>query len=158
MKRRAFITLALSGAAVAVTGCSSSGGARDGDGTGEGGSGAYGYDAATLQERIDSKTVYFEFDSSNIRSEDLPVLDAHASRLAGSGNRVRIEGHCDERGTREYNLALGERRANTVRRYLMSRGVASSQIEVVSYGEERPADPGHNETAWARNRRAFLDY
>ena len=86
------------------------------------------------------------------------MLDAHASRLASSGKRVVIEGHCDERGTREYNLALGERRANTVRRYLMSRGVSSSQIEVVSYGEERPADYGHNESAWSRNRRAFLDY
>jgi peptidoglycan-associated lipoprotein len=157
MKRRSFIALALSSPFVALVGCSSSGGSRDGDGA-DGAGGAYGYDAASLQERIDSKTVYFDFDSSNIRSEDLPVLDAHASRLASSGNRVRIEGHTDERGTREYNMALGERRANTVRRYLMSRGVASSQIEVVSYGEERPADPGHNETAWARNRRAFLDY
>lgn len=156
MKRRSFITLALTSPFIALAGCSSSGGSRDGDGAD--GAGAYGYDAASLQARIDSKTVYFEFDSSNIRSEDLPVLDAHASRLTSSGDRVRIEGHCDERGTREYNLALGERRANTVRRYLMSRGVASSQIEVVSYGEERPADPGHNETAWARNRRAFLDY
>lgn len=157
MKRRAFMTLALSGAVVAVTGCSSKGGARDEDGAG-GAGGAYGYDEASLQARIDSKTVYFEYDSSNIRGEDFPVLDAHASRLASSGDRVRIEGHCDERGTREYNLALGERRANTVRRYLMSRGVASSQIEVVSYGEERPADAGHNETAWSRNRRAYLDY
>lgn len=158
MKRRSFIALALTSPLVALTGCSSSGGSRDGDGADGTGAGAYGYDAATLQERIDSKTVYFEFDSSNIRSEDLPVLDEHASRLASSGDRVRIEGHCDERGTREYNLALGESRANTVRRYLMSRGVSSSQIEVVSYGEERPADAGHNETAWARNRRAFLDY
>lgn len=156
MKRRSFLALALTSPFIALAGCSSSGGSRDGDGAD--GAGAYGYDAASLQARIDSKTVYFEFDSSNIRSEDLPVLDAHASRLASSGDRVRLEGHCDERGTREYNLALGERRANTVRRYLMSRGVASSQIEVVSYGEERPADPGHNETAWARNRRAFLDY
>jgi peptidoglycan-associated lipoprotein len=156
MKRRSFIALALTSPFVALTGCSSSGGSRDGDGAD--GAGAYGYDEASLQARIDSKTVYFEYDSSNIRSEDLPVLDAHASRLASSGSRVRIEGHCDERGTREYNLALGESRANTVRRYLMSRGVASSQIEVVSYGEERPADPGHNETAWSRNRRAYLDY
>ena len=155
MKRRAFLTLALSGAAVAITGCSSRGGAKDDEGTG---TGAYGYDEASLQARIDSKTVYFEFDSSNIRAEDYPVLDAHASRLASSGKRVVIEGHCDERGTREYNLALGERRANTVRRYLMSRGVSSSQIEVVSYGEERPANYGHNESAWSRNRRAFLDY
>ena len=156
MKRRSFIALALTSPFIALAGCSSSGGSRDGDGAD--GAGAYGYDAASLQERIDSKTVYFEYDSSNIRSEDLPVLDAHASRLASSGDRVKIEGHCDERGTREYNLALGERRANTVRRYLMSRGVASSQIEVVSYGEERPADPGHNETAWSRNRRAYLAY
>jgi peptidoglycan-associated lipoprotein len=155
MKRRAFLALAVSGAVVTLTGCSSSGGSTDGEGAG---AGAYGYDDASLQARIDSKTVYFDFDSSNIRAEDYPVLDAHASNLASSGKRVVIEGHCDERGTREYNLALGERRANTVRRYLMSRGVSSSQIEVLSYGEERPADYGHNESAWSKNRRAYLDY
>ncbi|MEJ2308706.1 MAG: peptidoglycan-associated lipoprotein Pal [Gammaproteobacteria bacterium] len=155
MKRRAFLALAVSGAVVTLTGCSSSGGSMDGEGAG---AGAYGYDDASLQARIDSKTVYFDFDSSNIRAEDYPVLDAHASNLASSGKPVVIEGHCDERGTREYNLALGERRANTVRRYLMSRGVSSSQIEVLSYGEERPADYGHNESAWSKNRRAYLDY
>ena len=71
---------------------------------------------------------------------------------------VLIEGHCDERGTREYNLALGERRAEEIRKYLVSIGVSPQQIEVVSYGEERPEDPEHNEAAWARNRRAILIY
>lgn len=152
MKRRAFIALAMSGALVALGGCSSKGAKDDDDGAL-----SSGYDSASLQARINSKTVYFEFDSSNIRPEDYPVLDAHATRLAG-GKSVVIEGHCDERGTREYNLALGERRANAVRRYLMSRGVSSSQIEVVSFGEERPASYAHNESAWSQNRRAYLDY
>jgi peptidoglycan-associated lipoprotein len=69
-----------------------------------------------------------------------------------------IEGHADERGTREYNLALGERRANAIRSFLTAAGVSSTQIETVSYGEERPDDPGHSEAAWARNRRAVLVY
>ena len=155
MKRRELIVLVLAGATLAITGCSSTG-VKDDEGAD-----ARGYDdayAASLEARINSKTVYFEFDSSNIRSEDYPVLDAHASRLAKSGTNVTIQGHCDERGTREYNLALGERRANTVRRYLMSRGVASSQMDTLSYGEERPASSGHNESAWSQNRRAYLDY
>ncbi|MDE0179549.1 MAG: OmpA family protein, partial [Gammaproteobacteria bacterium] len=71
---------------------------------------------------------------------------------------VNIEGHCDERGTREYNLALGERRSEAVRRYLISAGVRSTQIETVSFGEERPVDPGHDESAWAKNRRAEMSY
>ena len=72
--------------------------------------------------------------------------------------RLVIEGHCDERGTREYNLALGERRANAVTSFLISAGVRRSQIETVSYGEERPDDPGHDEAAWGKNRRAVVIY
>ena len=74
------------------------------------------------------------------------------------GKRITIEGHADERGTREYNLALGERRADAVRSFLTSAGVERRQIETVSYGEERPEDPGHDEGAWARNRRAIMIY
>lgn len=97
--------------------------------------------------------VYFDFDMYEIRSDAMPVLDAQAAWLRQYPNvKVRIEGNCDERGTREYNLALGARRANAVRDYLASRGVASSRIVTLSWGKERPVDPGSNEDAWARNR------
>lgn len=97
--------------------------------------------------------VYFDLDSYDLVGQALPVLDAQAAWLRQYPNvRVRIEGNCDERGTREYNLALGARRANAVRDYLASRGVASSRIVTLSWGKERPVDPGSNEDAWARNR------
>ncbi|MCF8505036.1 MAG: peptidoglycan-associated lipoprotein Pal [Caulobacter sp.] len=97
--------------------------------------------------------VYFDLDRYDVRSDAMPVLDAQAAWLRQYPNvRVRIEGNCDERGTREYNLALGARRANAVRDYLASRGVASSRITTLSWGKERPVDPGSNEDAWARNR------
>lgn len=97
--------------------------------------------------------VYFDLDSYELVGQALPILDAQAAWLRQYPNvRVRIEGNCDERGTREYNLALGARRANAVRDYLASRGVASSRIATLSWGKERPIDPGSNEDAWARNR------
>jgi len=106
-------------------------------------------------------TVYFELDESVVSSEGRAVLEAHAwflSQSENAGTVVSVEGHCDERGTPAYNLALGERRAKAVAQILMSYGVSSSQIKTVSYGEEKPADPGHDEAAWAQNRRAALDY
>src|SRR3990167_5828965 len=97
--------------------------------------------------------VYFDLDRYDIRADAMPVLDAQAAWLRQyPAVRVRVEGNCDERGTREYNLALGARRANAVRDYLASRGVASSRIVTLSWGKERPVDPGSNEDAWARNR------
>lgn len=105
------------------------------------------------------RTFYFEFDQARLSEADLRVLAMHADYLSDFRNRsVVIEGHCDERGTREYNLALGERRAQAVERYLTSAGVRSGQIETVSYGEERPADGRQGESAWAKNRRAVLIY
>ena len=105
------------------------------------------------------KVVYFDFDSAEIRPEFLPMLRAHADYLINTPSaRVTIEGHCDERGSREYNIALGERRANAVKRFLEAEGVSPLQLETISYGEERPAVPGHNEEAWAKNRRAELVY
>ena len=99
--------------------------------------------------------VYFDFDSYSVRADAAPVLEAQAAWL----NRypsvmIRIEGNADERGTREYNLALGARRANAVRDFLVSRGVSSSRINTVSYGKERPIDPGTSEDAYQRNRNA----
>ena len=99
--------------------------------------------------------VYFDFDQYDIRSDARPILDAQAAWLMRwSSVRVRIEGNADERGTREYNFALGGRRAAAVRDYLVSRGVNPARIETISYGKERPIDPGSNEEAWARNRNA----
>jgi peptidoglycan-associated lipoprotein len=106
-----------------------------------------------------NRTVYFEFDSSAIRADDQAILVKHAEYLADNPNKtVRLEGHADERGSREYNLALGERRALAVRQVLMLQGATVSQFEVTSYGEERPAVEGHSEAAWQQNRRVELKY
>lgn len=105
------------------------------------------------------RTFYFEFDQARLSERDLRVLAMHADYLRDFRNRsVVIEGHCDERGTREYNLALGERRAKAVERYLTSAGVRGAQVSTVSYGEERPDDAGSSESAWSKNRRAVLIY
>jgi peptidoglycan-associated lipoprotein len=109
---------------------------------------------AALQSK---NIVFFQFDSSEIASEYLTVVAAHASYLVKFPSaRVRLEGHTDERGSREYNIGLGERRAQTVRRALMLQGVADRQITTVSYGEERPAVEGSTEEAHAQNRRVEL--
>lgn len=109
--------------------------------------------------RLLPRTFYFDFDRAIIDPDDLAALEMHATLLRNNQERsVVIEGHCDERGTREYNLALGERRADAVRSYLTSAGVSPRQIETVSYGEERPEDAGHNEASWSRNRRAVMIY
>jgi peptidoglycan-associated lipoprotein len=101
------------------------------------------------------KPVYFEYDKSNIRPEYQPVLEGISRWMAAQADRqLLVEGHCDERGTDEYNLALGERRALAVRRYLVALGVAADRVHTISYGEEKPADPASTEAAWSRNRRA----
>ncbi len=118
-------------------------------------------DANTAAQKalLDITTFYFAFDQSTIKSESKAALTAHASYLAANkGARVVLEGHADERGTPEYNLALGERRAIAVRRFLMANGAADGQIKVVSYGEERPAATGHSDDSWAKNRRVEIKY
>jgi len=106
-------------------------------------------------QSVPADRVFFDFDSFALDDQDRTTLDAQAAWLArNSGVRVTIEGHADERGTREYNLALGDRRANAARDYLEARGVAASRMQVISWGKERPANPASNETAWAENRRA----
>ena len=116
---------------------------------------AAGPQAGLLAKRI----VYFDFDSSEIKGEGTDIVAAHAKYLAANpGTRVRLEGHTDERGSREYNIGLGERRAQSVRRALLLQGAADTQISTVSYGEERPAVPGHDEAAWAKNRRVEIVY
>ena len=105
----------------------------------------------------DLNVIYFAFDSYVLNGEARGALKSNAKALKGkSGMSVQIEGHCDERGSTEYNLALGERRANAVKDYLLKLGVKKSRLSVISYGEERPQDPGHDEAAWTKNRRAVI--
>lgn len=101
--------------------------------------------------------IYFDFDSSDIREDQRSTLDGNGTwMLHNTSATVQIEGHCDERGTVEYNLALGERRAQGAKGYLVSFGVPDARLTTISYGEERPADPGHDENAWAKNRRCHF--
>lgn len=110
-------------------------------------------------ELKDQHTVYFNYNSDQIQDQYVGVLQANAKYLRSNPDaRVVVEGHTDERGTPEYNIALGERRARSVARYLQNLGVDVNQISVVSYGEEKPVDPGHDESAWSKNRRAVLNY
>jgi len=100
------------------------------------------------------KDIHFDFDKYDIRPGDAAILKGNAEVLKKYHKvRIQIEGHCDERGTNEYNLALGERRASSAKNYLLSLGVSPERISTISYGEERPLDPGHTEEAWAKNRR-----
>lgn len=128
---------------------------------------ALGQDSQIMQESdsLDSaampevETIYFDFDTSAIREDSREILDLHVAylRLNPSQNVV-LEGHADERGTREYNNALGERRGNAVKDYFMVQGVNADQIEVISFGEEKPAVIGHNNAAWSKNRRVEIKY
>jgi len=105
----------------------------------------------------DLTDVFFDFDKYDIRPNDAKTLDANASWLKSNPNHlVLIEGHCDERGTNEYNLALGERRAKSTMNYLVSQGVQANRITIISYGEERPQCTEHTESCWAKNRRAHF--
>jgi peptidoglycan-associated lipoprotein len=110
-------------------------------------------------ELADRRIIYFAFDSDSISAEDQALIAAHARFMAGrAGVRMRLEGHTDQRGTREYNVGLGERRAQAVRRALGLQGVAEARLSTVSYGEEQPAVAGEDETAYSRNRRVELVY
>ncbi len=102
---------------------------------------------------LDLQTVYFDFDKANIRADARPVLRSNGDQLRTSGAAVRLEGNTDERGSEEYNLALGERRAMSVKQYLENLGVPASQMRTVSFGEAKPAVAGHSEEAWRYNRR-----
>ena len=118
-----------------------------------------GDEGATRAQLLAKKRVHFAFDSSEIDDESRRIIEAHASYLADNPRiKVRLEGHCDERGTREYNLALGERRAKAVQRVMSVLGIDKSRIKVVTFGEEKPLDEGHNESAWRQNRRVEIIY
>lgn len=175
MKTNTFSWAALILGVLLAAGCGTTGDTKDGEGDGTGAAGGAGsgvstsgvagggaWDATALQDPdspLYTKVIYFDYDVAELRSEFIDTLRAHAEYLVRNpGAMVTIEGHCDERGSREYNVALGERRANAVQRFFETEGVPSSQISTVSYGEERPEDYGHSEAAWAMNRRAVLVY
>jgi len=177
LMRWALVVVAL----VTLAGCSStptqeggaavseqSTGATGAYGAGEGGSstsaanqgaGWYGDPLEDPNSPLATRVIYFDYDQSTVRMEYMDVVRAHAQYLANNPQvTVRLEGHADERGSREYNLGLGENRANAIRNLMLAEGVADNQIVVVSYGEERPAAYEHNEDAWAMNRRVELVY
>ena len=108
---------------------------------------------------LSRRVVYFDFDSFTVRDEFRPLIEAHGRYLAQNRNaRMTIQGNTDERGSREYNIALGQKRADAVKRMMTLLGAQESQIETVSFGKEKPRNPGHDETAWAENRRDDILY
>lgn len=164
MKTKA--TIAILAAALAVSGCAKkapkdlpvapagTGAEADGGGT-DTAAVVPGSQADFVAQMMGQDTVYFDTDRYNIDSQDQQALAAQAAWLQRyPAKRITIEGHCDERGTREYNLALGERRANAAKNYLVSLGVDAGRITTVSYGKERPVATGSDEESWAKNRRA----
>lgn len=138
------------------------------DATGDSGATTYGTEESSQtnisalddpQSPLSVRVIYFEYDSSDIRPEYRQTIEAHAAYLAANpSTNITLEGHADERGSREYNLALGERRADSVKRQMNLLGASINQIRTVSYGEERPAIEGHDETAWSENRRVEIIY
>ena len=148
---------------VLVVACDSTGtnegaGAAGGNGAGTGMGGPAGGSArpGTQEDLVVNvgDRVFFEFNTNDLTSEARATLDRQSAWLKKYSNiEVTIEGHCDERGTREYNLALGDRRATAVKNYLVADGISASRVKTISYGKERPAVLGHNESAWAQNRR-----
>ena len=105
-------------------------------------------------QEFQNQNIYFDFDKYDLRTDARATLDRKMSFLNQySSVRVQIEGNCDERGTAEYNMALGERRANAAKQYLTTAGISAGRLSTISYGKDRPIDPGHNEAAWAKNRR-----
>ena len=154
-----FKTLSLVAALLLVAGCAQKG--TEGANTSGAGSGAGTSSAANSTAALTSQLqqvgdrIYFAFDKSDITPESRQILSKQADLLKQNPSvTVTIEGHCDERGTREYNLGLGERRANATKQALVALGIAANRVNTISYGKERPAVLGHNEQAWAQNRRA----
>ncbi len=168
-------------ATFAITGCTSKPVAKNGNASGlvggnvEGGANTSGLGANgelngnglngnggpqdAVRRALLARVVHFDLDSSDIAQSDFAILNAHASYLASNGAaHAVLTGHTDERGTREYNMALGERRAKSVQTYLVTNGARADQIDVVSYGKEKPVNEAHDEAGWAENRRVEIGY
>jgi peptidoglycan-associated lipoprotein len=112
---------------------------------------------APIPAPVTFENIHFDFDKSFIRNDAKPTLQSVADYMKKNPDaKLQIEGHCDERGTPEYNIALGQRRADSAMKYLTNLGVAGDRVSTITYGEEKPADPGHNEAAWAKNRRGVF--
>jgi peptidoglycan-associated lipoprotein len=158
------LSLAIVVAMTVLAGCSShktadSGNSGANSGTGSTASGSYSGDTSgsgSSDYAESGRVVYFDFDKYTLSAEGQAVVDRNLATLKNGGQHIRLEGHADERGTREYNLALGERRASAVAQYLEANGIAKGRIEMISYGKERPADLGHDEAAWSKNRRVEI--
>lgn len=164
--------------ALVVAGCANQGGTSgSADGSGAGGAGADGGGVQTWPDDgsggssavpigddraavvMNERVIYFEFDSSDVDDASIEIIKQHGRYLADNpAEAVRLEGHADERGSREYNIGLGERRSVSVRSILLVHGAAENQLTTVSYGEERPADLGSDESAWSKNRRVEIVY
>lgn len=130
-----------------------------GSGLGSGSGSNLGPEFSDPNNPLSKQVIYFELDSSQVKQDYVPVVAAHARYLASHPNQhVILSGHADERGSSEYNIALGEQRAKSVERMMRSQGVTAGQLEVVSYGEEKPATGGHDESAWQMNRRVEVGY
>lgn len=170
-----FNTLFIAALFALLVGCSSTGGSKDTDtaavedrslggpgGVTTGGATGSSYSSMSLSDPnspLSRRVIYFDYDSAEIAMADRDTLSAHAGYLAANpGQRIMLEGHTDERGSREYNVALGDRRALSVQRMLELNGVGAGQSTVVSYGEEKPAADGHSEAAWRLNRRVEIVY
>ena len=154
MKKLAKV-LMIAAPAFVLAACSSSSDNANANANANGAAGQFGgMTAQDLQTRYN--TVYFGFDSYAVEGEYQQLLDAHAAYLTSANGKVTVAGHADERGTPEYNIALGQRRADAVKNYLATKG--ANQVSTVSYGEEKPAVLGHTEVDYAKNRRAVLEY
>lgn len=164
MRKLILLSALLTG--LVLTGCKSDGdvegagrrtSAGSGVSTGGAGQGQIGSGTALGQDALSRRVVYFDYDSSELKPEGQSVVAAWATYLSQNPSaKVRLEGHTDERGTREYNIALGERRSRSVQQALQLRGVTGGQTSPISFGEERPVDSGHDESAWAQNRRVEI--
>lgn len=141
------------------TGAYSTGVANNGNINSTGMNGGANGPMDAMRQALTNRVVHFDYDSSDLSQADVTTLNAHARYLSqNNAARVTLTGHTDERGTREYNMALGERRAQSVQAFLVTNGARNEQIETVSYGKEQPANEGHDDTAWAENRRVEINY
>ena len=117
------------------------------------------YPAKGVGGALGDRSVFYDFDNYTVKDQYRPMVDAHGGFLLGNkAAKATLQGNCDERGSREYNLALGQRRADSVRKILVAKGVSDNQIETISFGKEKPRNPGHDAAAWGENRRTDIVY